>query len=826
MLASDLSRCLSLLKVRDSASEPLDPRWSECAALSRDDREELDALTDSLREAEEKNKELARQVEFLQTKLAFYANVESQISSSEQVVEETLEKVSRTTQACVRDKKQIRFMFEQLDSLRDRVEMLGESLRSEEVARASRSDDLLRWEVEEVPCWCISLSLVGVRNRPCKLVKPGEVCCAVSVLSSDNIRHSRDVSLRHTLPSQDRSSPHSVSLESEQVIYDVRPQLSTKMVRSAVDHVEFNETLIITSVCNEPFEKSFPLDGREVTLLLSILNTEFGCVGQVLVSLSAGAQLEQAWHVVRGLDGTPVMGANGKSTSLCFSARYSTTSTSTPLSLKDANPTRGDVVYTEGSSSAVLQSEGQDEIGREIREGEVDEVEIARKIQEVEDKLAFCMNFIENQRSEDKRFVDNFNITLSEMRGKLQDSVATLDSQMASSKLIIRGLKHEMRKEVADLKRAEAYLTDQLQEVSASYQIMKQAWKEELTLHELALQRELELDELVKANETLTRDVEEFSQLYRQLKSDNEKLEEELKLATTRSSSAEAKVQELMAERESREKARKTLKEEIQSRDMEKMRVKLQSSLAEIVSGSINPQSPEGLDANLIEPEQHKVRAAPQQRRSNRIVSPQLPVEDTPPPQPWSPRVFLPFSDIPATSQHGQDKEARDSQSSASDVEEGKWEGNVVLIRALRARIAALQKALTTTKEDLISSERRVVDMEDKARSLARELQAEREKHRCHVALLQDRLDQSNRLASNLRAQISPDSWFNDYPAELTPEQGRTAKPPDMSSRSINPDPPARAEEDKSLSRPRAGLLAGSIQEAESYWLQAISWAK
>eukprot|EP00960_Hanusia_phi_P077818 768744-Hanusia_phi.AAC.12 len=138
---------------------------------------------------------------------------------------------------------------------------------------------------------------------------------------------------------------------------------------------------------------------------------------------------QQAWHVVRGLDGTPVMGANGKSTSLCFSARYSTTSTSTPLSLKDANPTRGDVVYTEGSSSAVLQSEGQDEIGREIREGEVDEVEIARKIQEVEDKLAFCMNFIENQRSEDKRFVDNFNITLSEMRGKLQDSVATLDSQ-------------------------------------------------------------------------------------------------------------------------------------------------------------------------------------------------------------------------------------------------------------------------------------------------------------------------------------------------------------------------------------------------------------
>eukprot|EP00960_Hanusia_phi_P077816 768744-Hanusia_phi.AAC.10 len=49
MLASDLSRCLSLLKVRDSASEPLDPRWSECAALSRDDREELDALTDSVR---------------------------------------------------------------------------------------------------------------------------------------------------------------------------------------------------------------------------------------------------------------------------------------------------------------------------------------------------------------------------------------------------------------------------------------------------------------------------------------------------------------------------------------------------------------------------------------------------------------------------------------------------------------------------------------------------------------------------------------------------------------------------------------------------------
>mmetsp|Transcript_15925 Transcript_15925/g.53295 ORF Transcript_15925/g.53295 Transcript_15925/m.53295 type:complete len:87 (-) Transcript_15925:2135-2395(-) len=81
------------------------------------------------------------------------------------------------------------------------------------------------------------------------------------------------------------------------------------------------------------------------------------------------------------------------------------------------------------------------------------------------------------------------------------------------------------------------------------------------------------------------------------------------------------------------------------------------------------------------------------------------------------------------------------------DVEESKWEGNAVLIRALRARISALQKALTAAKENLTSesslpsqnvtlasgTEKRCFQLEDTSRSLAHELLAEKEKHRCHV---------------------------------------------------------------------------------------------
>eukprot|EP00960_Hanusia_phi_P077817 768744-Hanusia_phi.AAC.11 len=154
---------------------------------------------------------------------------------------------------------QIRFMFEQLDSLRDRVEMLGESLRSEEVARASRSDDLLRWVCRSpglsrklmsslptgsggspllvhllVPRWRAQPSLQAceacepeggdwICAEPCQ----GEVCCAVSVLSSDNIRHSRDVSLRHTLPSQ--GSPSSLPDKHDDVYLQIAPLLTASL---------------------------------------------------------------------------------------------------------------------------------------------------------------------------------------------------------------------------------------------------------------------------------------------------------------------------------------------------------------------------------------------------------------------------------------------------------------------------------------------------------------------------------------------------------------------------------------------------------------------
>ena len=101
----------------------------------------------------------------------------------------------------------------------------------------------------------------------------------------------------------------------------------------------------------------------------------------------------------------------------------------------DANPKRGDISSEEDASVQLLGPEGEKRRGG----GEVapsgqpmDEEEIARKIKEFEDRLSFCLNFIEHQRVEDNRFVENFDVLLSEMKEKVQESTTTLDSQVIS----------------------------------------------------------------------------------------------------------------------------------------------------------------------------------------------------------------------------------------------------------------------------------------------------------------------------------------------------------------------------------------------------------
>ena len=315
-----------------------------------------------------------------------------------------------------------------------------------------------------------------------------------------------------------------------------------------------------------------PLAGEEVLVMLTVVSENAGCVGRVVASVFPDDAGEERWYALRHEDGKAVKGRDGHNMAILLRLTYSNAAAArrvrqASLAGRESQTLRDVDVQVQGmfeQHTRELQAVAHmaSQAAREDAEQELQlklsgaaQLQAAHEskltllqtqVEALKAELVFARREASRSRDEERKVLENMRLlverTQAEQSERARLRATELAEELGQQQLVVRALKREMRQRLEDLSCREASLQAKVVSFDKQMSSARDAWREELTLHELALERERELRALATFNKNLSLDIQELNSTYKATLKHQQLIEEDLAVAKRQLIAAQGQV--------------------------------------------------------------------------------------------------------------------------------------------------------------------------------------------------------------------------------------------------------------------------------------------
>ena len=322
-----------------------------------------------------------------------------------------------------------------------------------------------------------------------------------------------------------------------------------------------------------------PLTGEEVLVLLTVVSEHAGSVGRVVASVFPEDANEGRWYTLRHVDGKAVTGRNGHHMAILLRFTYSNAAAAQRLresgclagregqTLRGVARREADVQVQsmleqhtrELQTVAHIASQAAREVAQQELQSKLSEAAqlhaaheskltlLQMQVEALKAELVFARREASRSRDEAHKSLEDMRLlverTQAEQRERARLRGTEVAEELGQQQLAVRALKREMRQRLEDLSCREAALEAKVVSFDEQLDSARDAWGEELTLHELAVERERELRALANFNKNLSSDIQELNSTYKATLQHQQRLEEDLAVAKRQLLAAQGQVQ-------------------------------------------------------------------------------------------------------------------------------------------------------------------------------------------------------------------------------------------------------------------------------------------